>query len=258
MIQSLPLKDQKVLVPREKKQAKSFSQMVEKYGGIPVEIPLLAFRPVSNLQRAASLLEAIDSYDWILFTSNVTIEILFKLIGPNTSRHFPKIAVIGKKTAEVLQRKGLKADFLPSRFIAETFVEEFLPYVKRGMKILIPKGNLARDYIAEHLRKSGAVVEEAVIYETYLPEESRQKLAATMANNQLDILLFTSSSTVDHFMGVIKEYKLENRVEHCLIGCIGPVTEKKLKSYGLNVHAAPKVYTVEEMIKSMIAFIEGS
>ena len=46
MITPLPLQNKKVLVPREKKKVKSFSEMVQKYGGIPVEISLLAFKPM--------------------------------------------------------------------------------------------------------------------------------------------------------------------------------------------------------------------
>jgi uroporphyrinogen-III synthase len=166
----------------------------------------------------------------------------------------PKIAVIGKKTAEGLAVRGLKAEFFPSAFVAESFVEEFLPIVP-GVKVLIPKGNLARDYIAASLSDAGAVVDEVVIYETYMPEESRPKLAKILSESQLDILLFTSPSTVDNFMDVVNEFELNIQIKKCIIGCIGPVTEKKLLSYGLTVHASPKEYTVKEMVKSTIAYI---
>jgi uroporphyrinogen-III synthase len=256
MIKSLPLKGKKVLVPRSKKEAKSFSRLLESFGGIPVDIPLIAFRPVEMDQTLRLLLETLNTYDWIIFTSKVTVETLITLIGSDKLDLLPKIAVIGKKTEESLRAHGLTAEFLPSKFVAETFVEEFLPYIHRGMKVLIPKGNLARDYIADSLRNVGAAVDEAIVYENYLPEESRKKLAAMIAEKQLDILMFTSSSTVDHFMDVIREYKLEKQLAGCLIGCIGPVTEKRLKSYGFPVHASPKVYTVEEMINSMNAYLK--
>lgn len=256
MIKSLPLQGKKVLVPRGKKEAKSFSRLLEGFGGIPIEIPLIAFRPVEINTKLRLLHETLNTYDWIIFTSKVTVETFLTLIGAEKLDTFPKIAAIGKKTAESLRANGLTAEFLPSKFVAETFVEEFLPNIHRGIKVLVPKGNLARDYIAESLRNGGATVDEAIVYETYMPEESRTKLATMIAEKQLDILMFTSSSTVDHFMDVIREYRLENQLEGCLIGCIGPVTEKKLKSFGFPVHASPKVYTVEEMIKSMNAYLE--
>ncbi|WML45570.1 uroporphyrinogen-III synthase [Neobacillus sp. PS3-40] len=252
---SLPLLNKKVLVPRGKKQAKSFSQLLKRYGGIPVEIPLIAFRPKMITQKLMEYLNALHTYDWIIFTSNVTVETFLSFVGPEGIITSPKIAVIGKRTEKVVEEKGLRVEFSPTEYVAEAFVEEFLPNLQIGVKILIPKGNLARDYIADSLRKNGAIVDEVVVYETYMPEESFTKLAIAMENQELDILLFTSPSTVDHFMDTIKELGLESCLSGCLIGCIGPSTEKKLKSYNLKVHASPKVYTVEEMIKSMNAYL---
>ncbi|CAH2716284.1 hypothetical protein BACCIP111895_03468 [Neobacillus rhizosphaerae] len=256
MLKPSPLLDKKVLVPRGKDQAKTFSQLVERYGGIPVEIPLIAFRPIERNERLHDSLKVLNTYDWIIFTSNVTVETFFSFferVGPD----FPKIAVIGKKTDEVLREKGLRAEFVPSAYVAEAFVEEFLPYINKGSRVLLPKGNLAREYIATALTEVGAEVDEVVIYETYMPEESRVKLAGMLSDNQLDILTFTSPSTVDHFMDVVKECGLEEQLKGCVIGCIGPVTEKKLIAYGLTVHASPVEYTVKEMIKCTIAYLDN-
>ncbi|WP_066063747.1 uroporphyrinogen-III synthase [Neobacillus soli] len=255
MTPSLPLLDKKVLVPRGENQAKTFSKLVERYGGIPIEIPLIAFRPIDSNQRLQDALKALATYDWIIFTSNVTVETFFSFYD-RVEAGFPKIAVIGKKTAEVLKELGLRAEFVPSAYVAEVFVEEFLPCIHHGARVLLPKGNLAREYIASSLTEYGAQVDEIVIYETYMPAESREKLAGMLGANQLDILTFTSPSTVDHLMDVVQEYGLSEQLRSCVIGCIGPVTEKKLLDYGLTVHASPAEYTVHEMIKSTITFLE--
>lgn len=257
MLKSLPLLDKKVLVPRGEGQAESFSKLVERFGGIPIEIPLIAFRPLEKNERLQEMLKVLDTYDWIIFTSNVTVETFFYFFE-EAIEGFPKIAVIGKKTAEVLQERGLHAEFVPSAYVAEVFVEEFLPFVESGTRVFLPKGNLAREYIASSLSGVGALVDEVIIYETYMPEESRVKLAGMLADKQLDILTFTSPSTVDHLMDVVKEYRLGDQLRNCVIGCIGPVTEKKLHAYGLSVHASPEEYTVAEMIKSLIAYLEDT
>lgn len=256
MIESAPLLGKRVLIPRGKDQAKSFSQLIEMYGGIPIEIPLLAFRPVLNSLRLKACLDALAAYDWIIFTSNVTVETFFSFFKLEEKDRLPKIAVIGKKTAEVLTNKGLHPEFVPTIYVAEAFVDEFSPYIHPGTRVLIPKGNLAREQIASSLSNLGASVDEVVIYETYMPNESRGKLGRMMMEKQLDILMFTSPSTVDNFMEVVQEYRLEGKVRDCIISCIGPVTEKKLREYGLPVHASPEEYTVKEMIKSTIAFYE--
>jgi uroporphyrinogen-III synthase len=256
MLKPLGLKDKKVLVPRGAGQAKSFSQLVEKYGGISIEIPLIAFRPTELTKQLQKAMNEIDTYDWIVFTSNVTVETFFSLFKKEDHSFFPKIAVIGRKTEEVVEERGYKAEFVPSAYVTEVFTEEFLPLVPSGSKVLIPKGNLAREYISTALTNHGVVVDEIVIYETYMPEDSAEKLAKMIAEDELDILMFTSPSTVTHFMSVVKEHKLEDHLTRCVISCIGPITEKKLHAFGLPVHVSPKEYTVNEMVKSTIEFLE--
>ena len=253
MIPSLPLQDKQVMIPRGKFHAKSFSDMVVKYGGIPVEIPLIAFRPAAATDELLDIFNHLHTYDWIIFTSNVTVETFYSFMRQPVD--LPKIAVIGEKTRQVLESMGLAVDFTPGQYVAEGFVEEFAPYIHEGAKILIPKGNLAREYIGSSLRKQGAIVDEIVIYETYLPVESRTKLIEMLSKRSLDILTFTSPSTIDHFMEIVKENNLQKQLEPCIVACIGPVSQRKAEEWGMTVHAAPEKYTVEEMLKSVIEYL---
>ncbi|MDP4163570.1 MAG: uroporphyrinogen-III synthase [Bacillota bacterium] len=255
MIQPLPLLEKKILVPRGKKQAKSLSLLIEKHGGIPVEIPLIAFRPIPFGKYLQKVMTSLHTYDWIIFTSNVAVETFLSFFSKKEYSNLPKIAVIGERTKRILNENGLKVRFLPTEYVSETFAEEFSHIVQTNERVLIPKGNLARDVIAETLRKKGVTVEEVIVYETYMPDESRFKLAEMLTNKEIDILMFTSPSTVEHFMGIVAEYKLQSKIEHCLISCIGPVTKEKIESFGLIAHASPEVYTVEEMINSIIKYL---
>ena len=254
MIPAHSLQNKTVLIPRGKAHAKSFSELVARNGGIPVEIPLIAFQPVSASEKLLKTFADLHSYDWIIFTSNVTVETFYSFLKKGQPL-LPKIAVIGEKTKEILVDMGEKVDFVPEEYVAEGFVDEFLPYIHHGEKILIPKGNLARDYISAALREKGAIVDEVIIYETYLPEDSRGKLVKMLTEESLDILTFTSPSTIDHFMKIVEEHKLEGKLEHCIIACIGPVSKRKAEQWGLKVHAMPGKYTVEEMLKSVANFI---
>jgi uroporphyrinogen-III synthase len=255
MSQTSPLLGKRILVPRGKKEAKSFSALVEAYGGVPLEIPLLAFRPITTSDRILDIVAHIDTYDWIIFTSNVTVE-TFLSYFKSTSPELPQIAVIGNRTADILEKKGYGVKFIPNEFVAEGFVRDFSPHITKDIKVLIPKGNLARDYIAESLREYGAIVDEIVVYETHLPQDSKNKLIDVISQNQLDILTFTSPSTVDHFMEVIDENELHGKIDKCLIACIGPVTKERIESVGLRVDVIPEIYTVDHMLKEIILYLQ--
>jgi uroporphyrinogen-III synthase len=241
-----------VLVPRGKKHAKPFSDLVKKYGGVPVEIPLISFRPVSSPMTNRKWQDRLHTYDWMIFTSNVTVETFFSFpIDPIVFSNI-KIAVIGEKTEEALVRRGIHVDFKPVQYVAEGFVEEFSTYITKGTKVLIPKGNLAREYISTSLEKEGADVDEIIIYETFFPESSRDDLVKALTDKQIDILSFTSPSTVDHFMSVVKENHLLPAIDHCWIMCIGPVTLHRANAQGLRVDAMPNTYTIDHMLQSLM------
>lgn len=249
------LSGKKVLVPRGKKNAKSFSSVVESYGGIPVEVPLLDFRPVENTELLDPILHHLHTYDWIIFTSDVTVETFFTILGENKVS-LPKIAVIGEKTENALKHKGVSVHFTPQEYVAESFAKEFAPFVKKNEKLLIPKGNLARDYIAQYYREQGHVVDEVIIYETFFPNTSKDKLVELLKSKSLDVLPFTSPSTIGHFMTVIKDYNLDDSIKDCVIAAIGPVSKRKCESVGLPVHVMPKVYTSNEMIKAVAEYLK--
>lgn len=254
MITPLPLQNKKVLVPREKKQVKSFSEMVQKYGGIPVEVPLLAFKPIGLTKEIEKVIHNLSQYDWIIFTSNVTVDTFFSFTK-EVMTPFPKIATIGTKTAKVLLERGLQVEFIPTEFVAETFVTEFLPYVQEGTRVLIPKGNLARSFISEGLKRIGAIVDEVIVYETYFPVESKSVLTEKIIQHELDVVPFTSPSTVDYFMEVIRENGLSEELSTFTFACIGPIAKNRAESYGLNVEIVPTVYTVEEMVRAIANYL---
>lgn len=252
MMDPSPLQGKKILVPRGKGQSKPFSDLVKKYGGVPVEIPMIAFRPVPVNAELKEVFNVLHTYDWIIFTSNVTVDTFFSLASQQGEPSLPKVAVIGARTKQVLLEKGISVEFTPTEYVAEGFVKEFLPLITPGMKIFIPKGNLARDFIAASLMEAGAQVTESIIYETYAPEESKSKLVDMLKNDDLDILTFTSPSTIDHFMEIVTENQLQEKIKTCLVACIGPVSTKKALSAGLTVDVSPAEYTVKDMILALI------
>ena len=122
----------------------------------------------------------------------------------------------------------------------------FLLRLKLEQKVFIPKGNLASDYISSQLTNLGALVDEIIVYETYFPQESKEALAERLMNRKLDIITFTSPSTVDHFMEVVEEYHLSNdNITSCIVCVYRSSGEKKGRKLGINRPCGPDVYTVD-------------
>lgn len=255
MTSTLSLHGERVLITREEQQAVRMKQLVELNGGISVVVPLLSFRAVSSTPELQSVIQKLYTYDWLIFTSQNTVAFFLELVGLLDYSRLPKVAAVGEKTKQFLIEKGFTVEFVPTKFVAETFVEEFLPLLNPATRVLLPKGNLARDVIAPALRKVDVFIDDITVYETCMPEKSRPILASLLRNKEFDAITFTSPSTVEHFMKIVHEEGLEGEITECIVACIGPIARNKAETLGLTVHVMPEIYTVDEMINCLMKYV---
>lgn len=248
-----PLIGKKVLVSRSKEQAGVLSQKIAELGGIAIEIPLIAIKekrlPDSTY---TSLLQS--EVAWVIFTSSNGVHAFFRQWDHQTILP-TKIAVIGEKTNQTLFNYGYHADFIPSKYVAEQFVTDFIPHISKQDKILVVKGNLARDHIVLELKKVSEEVKEIILYETSFPKESEVELVEHLQKNTIDILFFTSTSTVEHFMGIVKKHHLVTNIRNCIIVSIGPITTECLKRYDIEADITAIPYTIDAMIEELVIYV---
>jgi uroporphyrinogen-III synthase len=222
-----------------------------------MHVPLLSFQYNKDTNES-TYLARLDQYDWIIFTSKNGVDFFFytlKSYGESLKDFKGKIAAVGEKTKEVLHKYNVKVSFVPEKFTAEDFSEEFTSRLNSVQSVLIPKGNLARDVIASQLISQKVKCDEWIIYNTVLPLEGKQKLRDTLLQAKVDFITFTSSSTVRHFMQVVEEYNLERQIEGVPIACIGPIAKRTASEFGLHVNICPKVYTVEGMVEGIVQYV---
>ena len=246
------LKGKKVLVTRAEKECVEFSALLAGQGAEPVTIPLIGFKGKELSDEDKRKIQSASEYDWVIFTSKNGVRFFFQQAGEGA--RLPDIASIGDKTTESIKKRGHQPQFVPGEFVAEAFVEEFLPRLQAGSDILLVKGNLARDLIAATLRNHGHRCDEVILYETVLPEGSSDRLKEALESEKLDIITFASSSAVHHFMKTVHEYNLEKKLNRCLFACIGPVAKKTAEAYGLQVPVCGNPYTMEGLFHSLTEY----
>lgn len=250
-----PLNGSHVLVTRGKEQAADLLETISANGGIPHAIPLIDFVPISG---EIEPLACLDDYNWLVFTSRNGVEFFFRLLEQMTRpASMPKIAVIGSKTKEALEDIGYTPDFIPDEFVAEAFAAQFIEHLQQKDKVLIAKGNLARSVICHEINHFGAKCEEIIVYKTIFPEANELLLIDKLQSGKIDIVTFTSSSTVDHFVDAVRKHGVQKEVEKLTIACIGPVARKTAENHGLVVDICPAhEYTVNAMIESLIEYLQ--
>ncbi|WP_183183674.1 uroporphyrinogen-III synthase [Anoxybacteroides voinovskiense] len=250
----LPLAGKTVLVTRGKEQAGAFSEQLKKAGAIPIEIPLISVSAVTETGEIENCVRDLFRYDWLVFTSANGVRFFFSFVCDHTP--LPNVAVVGQKTATALEKRGITPSVVPDEFVAEGLAEAMKSLVKPNDRVLLVKGNLARPTLKEALVQLGADVTDLVVYETKMNESGKAQLLDLLKKNAIDVLTFTSPSTVESFMNVMNEIEWEPLLAHCVIACIGPVTKQAAEKVGLMVHICPEQYTIDGMIKAMETFFQ--
>lgn len=259
-----PLFGRRILVTRARSQSSALIKRIEDLGGEPVEMPMIRTVMPSDLSQIDSVLQQVADFDWIVLTSVNGVEFFFqrlrdlridiRKIGK------AKIAAVGPKTVEAIEAKGLQVDLIPSNYRAEELIEEMVPLVQPGQKILLPRGDLAREILPQELQRVGCKVVELDIYQTQLDTGDAEKIASYLEKGILDIITFASSSTVKNFVKVMRTVRpdFQTLLSTTKVACIGPVTADTAVEFGLTVDAVADPYTIDGLMNAVVQVAQQS
>jgi len=262
--QANPLFGKKVLVTRSREQASALSELLREYGAEPIEFPVIKISPPESFAELDVALGCIEKYDWLLFTSangvQAVMDRLRKLGRDVRWLKGPKIGAIGPKTAEAVQCLGMKVDFVPSKFVSEAIADE-LPESPSGKRILILRAKEAREALPEKLRERGAQVDVVAAYRTEIDPDSYRddadRIKELLASGGIDIITFTSPSTVKGFVNLVGEGGLAARAGKVTVACIGPITAQAAEEYGLKPDVVAEEHTIKGLIEVLAADSPG-
>ncbi|WLD92264.1 uroporphyrinogen-III synthase [Alkalihalobacillus sp. AL-G] len=249
-----PLTGLRILITRSEAQAIPFIKKIERLGGTAISAPLITFRLPADLSSIEHLMKQLDQYKWIVFTSQNAVRFFLKMAErlqlneKDLKNH--KLAAIGEKTESLLNEHGLDVHFSPTEYVAEQFVEEFGCVLQDDERVLFPHGSLARDTIASGMEGRNKQIDSFVAYETVPDTTRKQKLIKLVKQGEVDIVTFTSSSTVHLFFEHIRdELSVPTRLQ---FACIGPITAGTLESYGFKANIIASVYTIDGLLDSIV------
>jgi len=253
-----PLAGTRVLVGRARHQAGSLSKELRKLGAEVLEIPFIEIRRPRSFRPLDSALKNLASYDWLILTSVNGVEAMWERFGKlrltKKSLAHLEIAAIGPATQKAIEKRGASVDVVPEEYVAESVVKSLRRQVK-GKRILLVRAKVARDVIPDELREAGAHVNVVEAYETIVPKSSRTRLRAALKNRRrhLDVITFTSSSTVKNFVALLgMRAKVPASLERTTLASIGPVTSATLRELGLGVDVEAKQYTIPGLVKAIV------
>ncbi|HVJ18840.1 MAG TPA: uroporphyrinogen-III C-methyltransferase [Polyangiaceae bacterium] len=248
-----PLFGKRMLLPRALEQSRATAQAVRERGAEPVIAPAIAIDDPPDVARFEAALGALADYDWVLFTSANGVERAFAGLARlgRDARAFGKalIGAIGPKTAEALVHHGIKADLVANEYVGEELARAV---IERGARrVLVLRALKAREALPDALRQAGSEVDVVAAYQTVpSPEAASGRLRALVEAGEVDVALFTSSSTVENLCDALGAGAADV-LKKVTVASIGPITTKTALERGLRVDVTATTYTVAGVLDAL-------
>jgi len=255
-----PLFGKRILVTRSREQASGLSRAIEQLGGEPVEFPTIAITAPEDNMPLEQALANLSDYQWLIFTSvNGVIyffDTLRRLNGDIRDLAGIKICAIGPQTGQALQKMALQVTYIPSEFRAEAIVEGLRDKLAAGDRVLLPRADIARKILPEALTTLGAQVDEVTAYRTVLGAGDAEDIRDMLAKGSIDLITFTSSSTVRNFVTLLEAAAPGQLVGEAKVASIGPITSATARELGLPVHIEAHEYTINGLVQAILTYFE--
>jgi len=258
---NMPLSGKRIVITRARKQAETLARSIEELGGEVIEFPTIEISPPESFAEFDAAIDKLDTYQWVIFTSVNSVEPFLQrlsLRGKTTAAlRAHRIGAIGAETAKRLEAVRIGASLVPERYQAEGILDAISPEEIGGKRVLIPRAAEAREVLPATLRKWGAVVDVIVAYRTELPCVDVGPLAALLAERKIDVITFTSSSTVRNFVRLFGGRKLGEVVHGSTIACIGPITAATIGELGGCADIVADQFTATGMLRAIVEHFEA-
>ncbi len=180
----------KVLLTCSEALQQKAADLVRDFGGQPVQFPLIKLKC-----RYDTPLEC-ASFDWLAITSPSSVRAFMEIVTYQKIdfRTIPKIMVCGRGTAAEFAEYGIRVDAQPDEgFSADSLIALAADIIKPGERILRVRSDKAGPDLAVALRKAGAEVEDAIIYDNVRIDYEELP--------DFDAVFFASASGVESLIG---------------------------------------------------------
>lgn len=255
-----PLDGKTILLTRSLGQSKDEVDLLKNFGAEVIALPTLKIVPPTSWKKCDEAIKNFEKYNYVIFTSQNAVEWFLKrleLFDKTVELKSKKIIAIGSKTEQKLFESGLDIFYKPQKFNSHTLAEELIELIEKNEKVLLPQSEIGNDLIEQKLKDSGIEIERVPVYNVDLPDlEDISEQIRKINEREINIFVFTSPSTFNNFLKLMKIDKPDEFFSNKTIAVIGPTTKNHIESFGIKVQIEPEVSTMEALVKKIIEYFE--
>jgi uroporphyrinogen III methyltransferase/synthase len=251
----LPLFGKRIAVTRASAQASGLRDALSELGAEVLEMPALRIEPL-DIPALRTAVKGLASYNWVIVTSQNAVGFLWEALyaeGKDARALAScRVACVGKSTAEALLARGVLADVVPQRFVAEAVLEKLSTrYDVKGSRVLYVAAEGARDVLPEGLRALGCTVDVVRAYRSVSDGTGAETLRAALAEGEVDVVTFASASAVKGFVEAVGS-SLARRAPAV---SIGPVTSDAIREEGITLAAESREASIPMLVETVVRVV---
>lgn len=243
-----------VLILRDARQSDIFAKKLMQNNFEPVVCPVIQIEKRELSPELAEAINNIERYSWLVFTSPNGVKAFFEMFlaagGDLRRLGGVKFATIGKATAEVLQKVGFKADFVPNKQVSDSLAAGLAEQLTANDRLLLPRSAIANNNMVSILAAK-CPVDDIKIYDTKIKTENEEELKSLLTTGEVKYIPFTSASTVDGFVKAIGGDL--SALANVKTAAIGPVTKKRMLELGITPNLEATEHSLDGIVAALLA-----
>ena len=252
--ESKPLFGRRVVVTRAREQSSDLKSALEEAGANVIEFPTIEIAAPASFESLDRVIEAMETYAWLIFTSQNGVRSFFKRLREKgqDSRALSRarIAAVGDSTAEELGRHGIVADLVPEKFQSDALLP-LLPSDMNGIRVALIRAESGRSELIKGIQARGGIVDLAIAYRSVPRYDFVPELRELIQGKLIDIVTFTSSSTVENFFSALSSDERASLLSRAAVASIGPVTSKTLRDLGVEIRIEARSASVSSLVEAI-------
>jgi len=256
-----PLDGKRIVATRSLEQARELKSRLETLGATVLLFPAVSFSEPADSSQLDSAIGALQSFDWILFTSanavrffaarcrkaNLALEEIVR----------PRCAAVGPATATAAATEGFAIAYVAREFVGTALARE-LSAVLQGKRILLPRSDRAGRALPEALVQVGAEITEVVTYRTGGVGVAEPGVLDAIREARIDVISFFSPSAVNNLREALGPEAISRLRASVVFAAVGPVTSSALRNAGLPPRIEAPLATADSMATAIVKYFTTS
>jgi len=252
------LTDRRVLVARAPAGAAGWVEALAARGAVVAAREIFTLESMVGEARAQRSIDQIESWDWILLTSQNGLRFMDRGLRARSIRLAElraRFGVVGPQTARLLKEHGRTPDAVAEPPNGPGLAAALEGEIAAGDRVLIVCPEQSRKGLAEPLAELGAEVHSVPFYRNQ-PAATVSAVAGELSKEAFDAAVFGSPSSFSHLFAACGE-RAPEQFDRIALVAIGPTTAEAIRDHGCEVAAVAPEPTPEGLADAVEAALSG-